>query len=80
MFLQGFVMRELFYALSVPFQHIDRAGPPAQEGLLATRFSTTHRSANVLISPRLSSSFSAILRSILRMILPERVFGSPGAH
>ena len=28
----------------------------------------------------LSISFPAILRKIRRMIFPERVFGSPGAH
>ena len=43
-------------------------------------FSTTEGSANVLVSPSESSSFSAILRKIRRMILPERVLGNPGAH
>ena len=47
---------------------------------LATRSSTTAGSARVLVSPRLSSSFAAILRRIRRMILPDRVFGKPGAH
>ena len=47
---------------------------------LATRFSTTEGSANVLVSPSEPSSFSAILRKMRRIILPERVFGNPGAH
>ena len=45
-----------------------------------TRSSTTAGSANVVVSPRFSSSFAAILRRMRRMILPERVFGNPGAH
>src|SRR5262245_40749101 len=45
-----------------------------------TRSSTTAGSARVLVSPRLETSFSAILRRMRRMILPERVFGSPGAN
>src|SRR3546814_6676020 len=48
--------------------------------LLLTRSSTTVGSASVLVSPRAEYSFSAILRRIRRMILPERVFGRPGAH
>ena len=46
----------------------------------ATRSATTAGSASVEVSPRCSCSFAAILRRIRRMILPERVFGSPGAH
>ena len=46
----------------------------------STNPSTTLGSARVDVSPRLDTSFSAILRRILRMILPERVFGRPGAH
>ncbi len=45
-----------------------------------TRSSTTAGSASVVVSPRFSSSFAAILRRMRRMILPERVFGNPGAH
>src|SRR6516164_1513239 len=45
-----------------------------------TRSSTTAGSASVEVSPRLPYSSSAILRRIRRMILPERVFGSPGAN
>ena len=46
----------------------------------ATRSATTAGSASVEVSPSCSCSFAAILRRIRRMILPERVFGSPGAH
>ena len=50
----------------------------------AARFSinssTTAGSASVEVSPRLSSSLAAILRRMRRMIFPDRVFGSPGAH
>ena len=42
--------------------------------------STTAGSANVEVSPSESISFAAILRNIRRIILPERVFGKPGAH
>ena len=42
--------------------------------------STTLGSASVLVSPRLSSSLVATLRRMRRMILPDRVFGRPGAH
>src|SRR6476469_5515941 len=45
-----------------------------------TRSSTTAGSASVEVSPRLPGSSSAILRRMRRMILPERVFGSPGAN
>src|SRR5690606_3323934 len=45
-----------------------------------TSESTTDGSARVLVSPSWSGAFSAILRRIRRMILPERVFGRPGAH
>src|SRR5690606_15518710 len=45
-----------------------------------TRSSTTAGSASVDVSPRFSKSFAAILRRMRRMILPERVFGRPGAH
>src|SRR5258708_3403888 len=45
-----------------------------------TRSSTTVGSASVEVSPRLPDSSSAILRRIRRMILPERVFGRPGAN
>src|SRR5215469_6849074 len=47
---------------------------------LSTSSFTTAGSASVDVSPRLSVSFAAILRRILRMILPLRVFGSAGAH
>ena len=47
---------------------------------LFTRSSTTAGSASVEVSPRLPDSSSAILRRMRRMILPERVFGRPGAH
>src|SRR6267154_1623307 len=47
---------------------------------LSTRSSTTAGSAKVEVSPRLPNSSSAILRRILRMILPERVFGSDGEN
>jgi len=46
----------------------------------STKSSTTEGSARVEVSPRLSCSFAAILRRIRRMILPERVLGSPGDH
>lgn len=46
----------------------------------AIRSSTTEGSASVEVSPRLLRSFSAILRKILRIILPDRVLGNPGAH
>ena len=36
--------------------------------------------ASVEMSPSWSGAFSAILRRMRRMILPERVFGRPGAH
>ncbi len=41
---------------------------------------TTPGSAKVEMSPKPSYSPVAILRKIRRMILPERVFGKPGAH
>ncbi len=44
------------------------------------RSSTTLGSARVLVSPRPSVSLAAILRRMRRMILPERVLGSPGDH
>ena len=44
------------------------------------RSSTTAGSARVDVSPREVKSFSPILRKMRRMILPERVFGRPGAH
>src|SRR5690606_19248176 len=47
---------------------------------LSTRSFTTFGSASVEVSPRLLNSFSAILRRMRRMILPERVLGRPGAH
>src|SRR5882757_4030545 len=46
----------------------------------ATRSSTTAGSARVLVSPRLDTSPSAILRRMRRMILPLRVLGRPGAN
>ena len=46
----------------------------------STRSSTTAGSASVEVSPRLPGSSSAILRRMRRMILPERVFGNPGAN
>jgi hypothetical protein len=49
-------------------------------GRLEIKSSTTDGSASVEVSPMLSISLSAILRNIRRIILPERVFGSPGAH
>ena len=54
-------------------------------GLLTCRGSSPGRrpppgSARVEVSPRLPKSFSAILRRMRRMILPERVLGRPGAH
>jgi hypothetical protein len=45
-----------------------------------TRASTTCGSARVDVSPIWSTAFSAILRKMRRMILPERVFGRPGAN
>ena len=36
--------------------------------------------ASVEVSPRFSSSLAATLRRMRRIILPERVLGSPGAH
>src|SRR3954451_2259847 len=47
---------------------------------LSMRSSTTLGSARVEVSPRLPNSFSAILRRMRRMILPERVLGRPGAN
>lgn len=47
-------------------------------GLLANSTSITEGSAKVEVSPRSLSSI-AILRRILRMIFPDRVFGNPGA-
>ena len=45
-----------------------------------TNASTTCGSASVETSPIWSVWFSAILRRMRRMILPERVFGRPGAN
>lgn len=42
--------------------------------------STTLESASVEISPKLSISFAATLRKILRIIFPERVLGKCGDH
>jgi len=47
---------------------------------LLIKSSTTVGSANVEVSPNVLISLAAILRKIRRMILPERVFGRPGAH
>ena len=47
-------------------------------GLFLKSSSTTDESAIVEISPK-SRSLRAILRRTRRMILPERVFGRPGA-
>ena len=49
-------------------------------GRLEIKSSTTDGSASVEVSQMLSISLSAILRNIRRIIFPERVFGSPGAH
>src|SRR5690606_17420392 len=46
----------------------------------STRSVTTPGSARVEVSPRAPNSFSAILRRMRRMILPERVLGRPGAN
>src|SRR6185312_15591953 len=63
---------------------LGQPGHPGGRHCYPTRFSTrsvtTPGSAKVDVSPRLSVSFAAILRRIRRMILPLRVFGSPGAH
>jgi len=48
--------------------------------LLPIRSVTTAGSAKVEVSPSEPYSFSAILRKIRRMILPERVFGNIGAN
>ena len=53
---------------------------PYVSGRPATSASTTAGSARVVMSPIAPASFSAILRRIRRMILPERVLGSPGAN
>ena len=45
-----------------------------------TRLSTTDGSASVEVSPSAPNSSSAIFLRIRRMILPERVFGRPGAN
>ena len=52
----------------------------AQSPRCSMRFWTTAGSASVEMSPKLSSSFAAILRRMRRMILPDRVFGKQGAH
>jgi len=49
-------------------------------GLSRTSSSTTPGSASVDVSPSAPNSPSAILRRMRRMILPERVYGSPGAN
>ena len=56
------------------------AGAPFLFCRFCTRSSTTAGSASVEVSPRLEGSSSAILRRMRRMILPERVFGRPGAN
>ena len=56
-----------------------RAEPPQplpRFCLLSMRSSTTAGSARVEVSPSAPYSFSAILRKMRRMILPERVFGN----
>src|SRR4029079_18705609 len=64
----------------------DRGPQTAYAGALflfcrfSTRSSTTAGSASVEVSPRLLGTSSAILRRMRRMILPERVFGRPGAN
>jgi len=45
-----------------------------------TKASTTAESASVVMSPIWSVWSSEILRRMRRMILPERVFGRPGAN
>jgi len=47
---------------------------------LRTNASTTCGSASVVVSPIWSTWSSAIFRRMRRMILPERVFGRPGAN
>jgi len=47
---------------------------------LSIKSSTTPGSASVDVSPRLEKSSSAIFLKIRRMILPDRVFGKPGAN
>ena len=65
-----------------PRQGRQRAGAPPYLRfiLFAIRSSTTSGSASVDVSPRAPKSSSATLRRMRRMILPERVFGRPGAH
>lgn len=46
----------------------------------AIRASTTEGSASVEVSPKSANSFTAILRKMRRMTLPERVFGRASAH
>ena len=50
----------------------------ASFGRSVNNTSTTDSSAIVVTSPKLRSP-TAIFRSTLRMIFPERVFGRPGA-
>jgi type IV secretory pathway TraG/TraD family ATPase VirD4 len=55
--------------VSFPYYDIPKIAEPSTPG-----------SARVEMSPSCSCSSAAILRRMRRMILPERVFGSPGAH
>mmetsp|Transcript_3434 Transcript_3434/g.7500 ORF Transcript_3434/g.7500 Transcript_3434/m.7500 type:complete len:253 (-) Transcript_3434:511-1269(-) len=63
---------------SMPGQR--RSSCPPHLPLSCSRAVTTVGSARVLMSPRESSSLFAILRRMRRIILPERVFGRPGAQ
>ena len=48
--------------------------------LFSTKLSITVGSAKVVVSPNWSCSFAAIFLSILLIILPDLVFGKPGAN
>ena len=67
-------------ARGVPARDRAAAQPPCRFMRFAIRSSTTAGSARVEVSPSAPKSFSAILRRMRRMILPDRVLGRPGAN
>ncbi len=82
--LQNFIAKKFPFSVSPgskQFTTDDRVSVPyVTAARLPTSSVTTPGSANVDVSPSASVSLAAILRRIRRMILPDRVFGSAGAH
>src|SRR5579883_1086269 len=81
--LQQILLRRIQSAYHFPARkgegaHVHYA--PPRFCLFSIKSVTTLGSASVEVSPRAEYWFSAILRKIRRMILPDRVLGRPGAN